>query len=489
MTRLDQIGVTVGVGFFVQSMAIVFFGIAVKMRSTHIAPRCEARPRNVIYNPNPTHPSQNRGNAWLGWVPWVLKLSYEEMLTGVPGTGTRDGGLGGRPLHVNMDNIVMLRFHSYGLRIATVGLFLYIAVLLPIYWTAGCNGDEVGTLGEFCLNMTDYDHTTLSNIIVDPEVAAEFLGLSARLYAVVLCAWIMTAYACYELKQEWIDILAMRRHYFLERDHWKGHQDDYEILWNDSQHDDGAPSLQSQTPKTARRKYRLWKKKKAEEPDYLKNREPWVPHPEMKDTPPAIALYSVLVGGIPSKPAMQMHGDDGDPDIESPEGQNSNRDWQLNVTSAFFDHCIPNQPGFSSSVAAVTMVPNAAELDSAWKRWYAAAAKLRRLRFIRRHIREKRNLGVEVNCVDEEVIAVEPTKSIVDSNSSLSSALNGKETAPGDYNREVLGSSLDEDVEDLFLEALEFGPEQTAVYSREFAQVRSHEIVCCKLRLVNLSYS
>jgi hypothetical protein len=46
----------------------------------------------------------------------VLKLSYHELLTGVPGTGTRDGGLGGSMLRANMDNIVMLRFHSYGLR-------------------------------------------------------------------------------------------------------------------------------------------------------------------------------------------------------------------------------------------------------------------------------------------------------------------------------------------------------------------------------------
>jgi hypothetical protein len=46
-------------------------------------------------------------------------------------------------------------------------------------------------------------------------------------------------------------------------------------------------------------------------------------------------------------------------------------DWQLSVTSAFFDYCVPNQPGFSSSVAAVTILPSAAEIATAWKKWYA----------------------------------------------------------------------------------------------------------------------
>jgi len=35
------------------------------------------------------------------------------MMHGVPGTGTRDGGKGGSLLRVNLDNIVMLRFHRW----------------------------------------------------------------------------------------------------------------------------------------------------------------------------------------------------------------------------------------------------------------------------------------------------------------------------------------------------------------------------------------
>jgi hypothetical protein len=65
------------------------------LEATHIAPRCEARPREVIYNPNPLgSPSQSRGEPLLlGWVFWVLGLTYDQLIKGVEGTGTREGGL------------------------------------------------------------------------------------------------------------------------------------------------------------------------------------------------------------------------------------------------------------------------------------------------------------------------------------------------------------------------------------------------------------
>jgi hypothetical protein len=57
------------------------------------------------------HP-QDRGNPFLGWIPWTLHLSYDRMLRGIPGTGTRDGGMGGKLLGVNLDAIVLFRFHG-----------------------------------------------------------------------------------------------------------------------------------------------------------------------------------------------------------------------------------------------------------------------------------------------------------------------------------------------------------------------------------------
>jgi len=125
------------------------------------------------------------------------------MLEGIPGTGTREGGLSGSMLRVNMDYIVLLRFHSYGLRISSVAAFLYLVVLLPLYWTDGCTGEETGDLKEYCKNITDYDQTTLANVIVDPKAPVDFFGPSVRLYVVVLCSWCFTAYGKCTLFAEW----------------------------------------------------------------------------------------------------------------------------------------------------------------------------------------------------------------------------------------------------------------------------------------------
>jgi hypothetical protein len=56
--------------------------------------------------------AQDRGNPFLGWIPWTLHLSYDRMLRGIPGTGTRDGGMGGKLLGVNLDAIVLFRYHG-----------------------------------------------------------------------------------------------------------------------------------------------------------------------------------------------------------------------------------------------------------------------------------------------------------------------------------------------------------------------------------------
>lgn len=477
MVQLEQIGATLVASVTVHILAVIAFGFAVKYRSVHIAPRCEARPRDVIYNPNPTSSCQDRGTPWLGWVPWVLKLSYEDMLRGVPGTGTRDGGLTGSMLKVNMDNIVLLRFHSYGLRVTTLGFFIYTLILLPLYWTAGCSDlvspDDAafGKLQDHCTNLTNYDRTTLAHIVPEADITStEVIGLSVRLYAVVFCSWIVTWYACCELKQEWVDILAMRRYYFLEADHWKDRQVDFEktVMSNSQQ-----ALFPDSAPRKRRRRRRLKKCHFNQEQDYVRDRDPWIPHPELRDTPPAIALYSVLVGGIPSMPPTAMAHDSDDEDIESSgDWESANRQWQLSVTSAFFDHCIPNQPGFSSSVAAVTILPHANELANSWRKWYVAAAKLRRLRFIRKQIRAKRQYEIEVESDEEEPATGRSIPRPILRHATSGSAYNDDTAAPrADYNREVFGSAMDDDVEELLLEALDFGPEQTAVYSREFAQV------------------
>jgi len=55
---------------------------------------------------------QYRGGPMFGWIPWTMSLSYEQLLKGVPGTGTRKNGMEGSMLKVNMDGIVLLRYHG-----------------------------------------------------------------------------------------------------------------------------------------------------------------------------------------------------------------------------------------------------------------------------------------------------------------------------------------------------------------------------------------
>ena len=131
MTTLEAIGFTVAGGSVSALITFCLFGNAVRMRSPNIAPRCTARHQDVIYNPkarpskwgwfrkpgkSDEEPSreeiQYRGNPIWGWIPWTLSLSYQTLLEGVPGTGTRKDGMAGSMLKVNLDGIVLLRFHG-----------------------------------------------------------------------------------------------------------------------------------------------------------------------------------------------------------------------------------------------------------------------------------------------------------------------------------------------------------------------------------------
>jgi hypothetical protein len=138
MANLAAIGFTVSAGLGVFTVSLVSFGIAVKHQSTFIAARCEARPPTVIYNPKPTVRSQDRGSPLWGWIPWVMSLTYATMLSGVPGTGTREKGLSGLMLKVNLDGIVLMRFHHLCLRVCSLAVFLYVLVALPVSDEHGC---------------------------------------------------------------------------------------------------------------------------------------------------------------------------------------------------------------------------------------------------------------------------------------------------------------------------------------------------------------
>jgi hypothetical protein len=132
MTTIEAIGFTMVGGSAVMLVSFAAFGIAVRSRSVFIAPRCTARPRDTIFNPSPKSVFQNRGSPMFGWISWCNNLTYDQLLRGVPGTGTRKGGLQGSLLKVNLDGIVLLRYHGESTIFVTsppLHLFLFDNVL------------------------------------------------------------------------------------------------------------------------------------------------------------------------------------------------------------------------------------------------------------------------------------------------------------------------------------------------------------------------
>jgi hypothetical protein len=204
MTTLESIGFTIAGGTVIFTVSFALFGVAVSKRSTYIAPRCTARPPDVIYNPKPKHSSQERGNPMFGWIPWTLSLSYDTMLSGVPGTGTREGGLSGSMLKATLDGVVLIRFHAMCLRISALATVLFLVVLMPVYLSAQCYrlSEEDALSRDGCAsasyNLTNYEKTTLANIpsLLDTDYYETIIntghdGILARLYGVCFCFWIL----------------------------------------------------------------------------------------------------------------------------------------------------------------------------------------------------------------------------------------------------------------------------------------------------------
>jgi Calcium-dependent channel, 7TM region, putative phosphate/Late exocytosis, associated with Golgi transport len=633
MATLEQIGYTLVTGSCILVISFILFGIAVRKQHVFIAPRAEARPPNVIFrynnNNNTTttttkdddsktiatkNKKKNKSKGYrttttskynllennafiestLGWIPWTLALSYDTMIRGIPGTGTRQDGISGSLLTVNLDGIVLLRFTTMCLRICCLTSILYVFFGIPIYISAQCYSDsDVVSSSKTCdvtsYNLTNYERITIYNVptieLTNPirTVVHSHDGILWRLYLIVFCFWIIVYYTCHLLHKEYVEILVMRRVYFFEYDIWESRRAElkqtllYEeiaqkkrkelILGQQEKEENNGnmeqmPSIREQTPsftfdettttttknKSLLNRIRQWKDRivsrqlstgtpthasalslSLEAEAHLMNREPWIPHPEQRDTVPNIAIYSILVGGLPSLPEQAADSFNSEATIQF--SQRESIDWQLSLTTAFFDHCVPNQPGFSSSIAAVTIVPGAMDLSVAWRKWYTAAAKLRRLRFIRKHIQLRKQYDIEsqktssatmnvpahnddvikyeygdsvdygyeesidvmnynhnnnINDYDDDVfVPVHANEEEIASYLAHPPPIPGKnwigreETPRGIYEehahnqlyyQQVLGSALGVENDTHIYDSLQFGPEQASVYAREFAQ-------------------
>jgi hypothetical protein len=386
MSSFKAIGVNLLIGGSIASMSLVAFGIAVRCgANSFIAPRTWARPKEVLRNA-----LQTANTSWcswpyaFAWIPWALNLTYQEMLQGIPGTGTRTGGKSGNFLATNLDGIILLRMHALCLKVAILATFVCVVIILPLNMTSVCNAEALGSDTDYFIatcqplwNLTDFENTTLAHIPSLKELDKNLYGnvfnsQLGRLYGIVLCTWIIYIYTCVLLWREWQDALALRRVFYLEHNHWKERQDELEFL-EQLPPDDNAASQTEQRP-------------------------PWLAHPEVREIVPNISLWSVLFR-LPKNTPEQVRAQ------AAADADNNNKmhDWQLQFTTQTFDDCIPNQPGFSSSVAAVTILPDPSKLSVAWGKWYSASAKLRRLQLIRSMRRRKQRQANNGNEEEEEV--------------------------------------------------------------------------------------
>jgi len=464
---LEGIGFNALGGSVVLLCSFLFFGLAVRNRNTNIAPRCAARNPNVIFNPDSKLPSEDqvngdnnvissqlskeeiqyKGSAYFGWIPWCLNLSYDAMIKGIPGTGTRNGGMGGHLLKVNLDAIILIRFHEMCLKITCLATVLCLFLILPLNITARCYYDM--DLDECSVTagnrkLTNFERTTAYNIqpIRDDKnrfVNASFSSGLGRLYAIVIVSWILVFYALKLISREWVENLSLRRVFYLESSHWENRNEELEETWLN----------QSCVLNESSQNLSHCSSKKCDQ-DYSKKnkRDAWIPHPEQRDTLPNIDIYSVLVGRLPSSP-LEV-----DADLEASIVARENPDaWRLETAYSFFDKCVPPENGFSSSVAAITILPDAPKLALAWRKWYRHADLLRKYIFLEELLDEKR--GYTIEDVNEEPSGVQGKSSSLNSTLAYYDDIYGHGKFPG---------------------VMDFGPEQTAIYSREYAQGAA---ACC----------
>jgi hypothetical protein len=273
------------------------------------------------------------------------------------------------------------------LRVALLATLLCIGIALPINYTACFWNDKIS---EECsrqktfTNLTNFEKTTLAAIPefisrnkTDADTASSTVfdgtlapsSLLVRFYIIVLVAWILYFYTIRLIQREWVENLALRRVYYLEADHWNLCSEDLrKIELNESESDSDESSVgQGGKPRPIGRKRN----------NYRNVRNPWIPHPEMRETVPNIELYSVLCGNLPSSLSEILY----DPNDTLAENLTKKDivEWQLKVTASFFDKCVPRPPGFSSSVAAVTILPDAPDLAAAWRKWYKHAVIVRKV--------------------------------------------------------------------------------------------------------------
>ena len=156
------------------------------------------------------------------------------------------------------------------------------------------------------------------------------------------------------LWHEWIECLALRRVYYLESDYYEERLEELnDVLTNTDPED-----------------------------PFQKIRPPFLPHPEMRETVPNVSLHSALFK-LPTNLCTKSGSNEDDKCL---------MERQLEAAAVFFDQCIPPQRGYTSSIVAVSLVPDAKKLTKVWGKWYILGNILRRIRYIKRHLEIRKEM-------------------------------------------------------------------------------------------------
>ncbi len=183
------------------------FGLAVRFGyNNQIAPRSWSRPQAILKN-------VLKVPYAFQWLSWSMKMSYPDLMGGIPGTGTRSDGWTGPKLKVNLDGIIMLKYHVLLLKVALLASLLCLIVVLPITTTAECDPILLGT--GTCMTtdqLTDFEVTTIAHIPplryngTNASARENFSNvkkfwvgdISSRYFGIALVALIIYWYTCRE---------------------------------------------------------------------------------------------------------------------------------------------------------------------------------------------------------------------------------------------------------------------------------------------------
>ncbi len=237
MATFQAIGLNLAIGSAVFAASLVAFSTAVHWEwNAELAPRTWARPTEVLKNVlqgqgQAGSPSRKSGRFYgISWIPWTLGLSYQQMLEGIPGTGTRRNGWSGSMLRCNLEGIVAIKFHALCFKVAIFATVLCMTIILPINVTAECQPSISGAA--ICTNitrLTNFESTTLAHIppmdfvdassiatssttsngdVHSPRFSSEFIvaslesyfwtspGITSRLFVIVIVSWAICIYTC-----------------------------------------------------------------------------------------------------------------------------------------------------------------------------------------------------------------------------------------------------------------------------------------------------